>query len=76
MPRFADMNDPYLSPPERWPADPPDYWVEELRRVIDIDGVELVVYRDQDGDEFVEPAEGFEERHCIAWSMPHEEDYP
>ena len=50
--RFDQLN-PYLSPPERFPADPPEFWTEEIRRVTDTDGDLLVVYRDQDGETFV-----------------------
>lgn len=42
------------------PQDAPLFWREEIRRVIDIDGVELVVYRDQDGETFVINAEDFD----------------
>ena len=31
----------------------PEAWARELYRVIDIDGVECAVYRDQDGDVFI-----------------------
>jgi hypothetical protein len=31
----------------------PNEWTHELYRLVDVDGVECVVYRDQDGDVFI-----------------------
>lgn len=42
------------------PQNAPDTWTEEVRRVIDIDGVELVVYRNQDGETYVMDAEDYD----------------
>ena len=47
----------------RWPNDPqdaPDFWTHEIRRVTDVDGVLLVVFRDQDGEVFVMEAEEYD----------------
>ena len=35
------------------PQNAPDTWWTELRRMTDVDGVELILVRDQDGVEFV-----------------------
>jgi hypothetical protein len=35
------------------PQDAPLNWVDEIRRLIDIDGVRVVLVRDQDGVEFL-----------------------
>ena len=37
----------------RDPQDAPDAWLVELRRMIDIDGVRVVLVRNQDGEEFL-----------------------
>ena len=58
--RFADIHDPYLSPPERFPPDPPEWWNEEIRRMTDIDGVTIVLYRTQDGEEYVMDADEYD----------------
>lgn len=39
------------------PQDAPDFWTIERRRMIDIDGVEIVLVWDQDGREYVVDAE-------------------
>lgn len=35
------------------PQNAPDTWTVELRRMLDVDGNELILVRDQDGDEYV-----------------------
>lgn len=42
------------------PQNAPDTWTVEVRRMLDIDGVELVLYRDQDGVTHVMDAEDFD----------------
>ena len=40
--------------------EPPEFYTEEIRRVTDIDGVLLVVFRDQDGETWVMDAEDYD----------------
>jgi len=47
--------------PYRDPPDPPEYWATEVRRVTDVEGVELVVYRNQDGETYVMDADDWKE---------------
>ena len=54
-PGWFDHHSPYRDPPE-----PPEFWRDEVRRVTDIDGVLLVVYRDQDGVEGVMDADEYD----------------
>jgi hypothetical protein len=42
------------------PQNAPDFWVREIRRLIDIDGVRVVLVRDQDGVEFLIDEDEFE----------------
>ena len=42
------------------PQNAPDFWVHEIRRLIDIDGVRVVLVRDQDGVEFLIDEDEFE----------------
>lgn len=62
MPQFRDLNPVWFEqhPAYRDPPEPPEFWTEELRRMIDIDGVEIVLYRDQDGDEHVMDAAAYD----------------
>lgn len=39
------------------PENAPDFWTVEVRRMVDVDGVEIVLVRDQDGDEYVVDAD-------------------
>ena len=43
------------------PQNAPDAWLVELRRMIDIDGVRVVLVRDQDGAEFLVDEDIFDE---------------
>ena len=54
-PGWFDYHSPYRDPPE-----PPEFWTEEVRRVTDIDGVLLVVYRNQDGETFAMDADEYD----------------
>lgn len=42
------------------PENAPDTWLVELRRLVDIDGVRVVLVRDQDGVEFLIDEDVFE----------------
>ena len=42
------------------PQNAPDTWLVELRRLIDIDGVRVVLVRNQDGVEFLIDEDVFE----------------
>jgi hypothetical protein len=56
-----------------WNGDPqtaPDYWQQELRRVTDVNGELLVVYRDQDGDEWAMNAQDFDDWQRFGTIMP------
>jgi hypothetical protein len=44
------------------PQNAPDTWLTELRRLIDIDGVRVVLVRDQDGQEFLIDEDEFDWR--------------
>jgi hypothetical protein len=44
------------------PEDAPDTWLVELRRLIDIDGVRVVLVRNQDGVEFLVDEDEFDWR--------------
>jgi len=46
----------------RDPQDEPDTYVVEIRRMIDIDGVRVVLVRDQDGEEFLIDEDEFDGR--------------
>lgn len=52
------------------PQDAPDFWQEELRRVTDIHGVLLVVYRDQDGEEWAMDAQDYDDWQTWGTIMP------
>lgn len=54
-PAWFDSHSPYRDPP-----DPPEFWQEELRRVTTIDGDEMVLVRDQDGEEYLVDAWDFD----------------
>jgi hypothetical protein len=54
-PGWFDTHSPYRDPPE-----PPEFWQEELRRVTTIEGDEMVVVRNQDGDEYLVDAFDFD----------------
>lgn len=44
----------------RDPQDAPDEWRMEVRRLLDADGTELILFRNQDGEEWIEEVDGWE----------------
>jgi hypothetical protein len=56
-PGWFDYHSPYRDPP-----DPPDYYTVAVERVTANDGEELIVLRNQDGDEFITNAYEYDHR--------------
>ena len=52
------------------PQDAPDFWMDEIRRVTDVNGEYLVVYVNQDGEEYVMNAQDFDDIQTWGAPMP------